>query len=97
MTEQCAQHLEPDVLVDAKGFACPIPLLKARLEIKRMGIGQVLLVKSTDVGTQRDFRSFAASSNHEVLQEKAGDGEFWFWLRIGTLKARPEEPSTFIL
>ncbi|MGP0171336.1 sulfurtransferase TusA family protein [Pseudomonas sp. NCHU5208] len=91
------QAIQHDVLVDAKGMACPIPLLMARLQIKRMETGQVLLVEATDVGTQRDFRSFAASANHEVIRETAADGEFRFWLRIRTLKTEAVEPDQFQL
>ncbi len=97
MIEIIQQPPQHDVLVDARGLACPIPLLKARLEIKRMETGQVLLVMSTDAGTQRDFRTFAGSSSHEVLQEESGEGEFRFWLRIGTLEAQRSEPREYLL
>lgn len=48
-----------DVELDASGLNCPLPLLKAKMELNRMASGAVLKVIATDAGSQRDFRTFA--------------------------------------
>ena len=48
-----------DAELDATGLSCPLPLLKAKLELNRLASGAVLKVSATDAGSQRDFRAFA--------------------------------------
>lgn len=70
-----------DVELDAKGLNCPLPLLKAKMELNRLSSGAVLKVVATDAGSQRDFRTFAKLAGHTLLQEQAEDGVYTYWLR----------------
>ena len=70
-----------DVELDACGLSCPLPLLKAKLELNRLTSGSVLLVKATDAGSQRDFRAFATLSGHSLLHEEVSGGVYSYWLR----------------
>ncbi|MET0124231.1 MAG: sulfurtransferase TusA family protein [Pseudomonas caspiana] len=70
-----------DAEVDAQGLNCPLPLLKAKLELNRLSRGAVLKVIATDAGSQRDFRSFARLAGHELLHEEAEAGVYTYWLR----------------
>lgn len=70
-----------DAEVDASGLNCPLPLLKAKLELNRLYSGAVLKVISTDAGSQRDFRSFARLAGHALLHEEAHAGVYTYWLR----------------
>ena len=73
--------LAHDALVDASGLSCPLPLLKAKMELNRLSAGQVLKVIATDAGSQRDFRSFARLAGHELLREESDAGTYRYWLR----------------
>ena len=42
-----------DAELDASGLNCPLPLLKAKMELNRLGSGAVLKVVATDAGSQR--------------------------------------------
>ena len=70
-----------DVELDASGLNCPLPLLKAKLELNRMASGAVLKVTATDAGSQRDFRVFAQLAGHGLLHEEAEGGVYRYWLR----------------
>lgn len=70
-----------DVELDASGLTCPMPLLKAKLELNRMAGGSVLKVTATDPGSQRDFRSFAQLAGHALLHEEVVQGVYRYWLR----------------
>ncbi|WP_220814419.1 sulfurtransferase TusA family protein [Pseudomonas paralcaligenes] len=72
-----------DTELDASGLNCPMPLLKAKLELNRLPSGAVLKVTATDAGSQRDFRTFATLAGHVLLHEEEGDGVFRYWLRKG--------------
>ena len=63
------------------GLDCPMPLLKAKLELNRLASGAVLKVIASDPGSQRDFRSFAKLAGHALLREETEDGVYRYWLR----------------
>lgn len=73
---------EPHATVDARGQACPIPILWARLQTKAMDDGDVLLVMATDAGTKRDFQTFVEQTGHELLHVAEEAGEYRFWIRV---------------
>lgn len=68
-------------LLDATGLSCPMPLLKAKLELNRLAAGEVLAVTATDAGSQRDFRTFAKLSGHALVGEEVAGETFRYWLR----------------
>lgn len=50
MTDAVAHDCE----LDASGLNCPLPLLKAKMELNKLPSGAVLKVIATDAGSQRD-------------------------------------------
>jgi TusA-related sulfurtransferase len=70
-----------DVELDASGLNCPLPLLKAKMELNRMTSGAVLKVIATDAGSQRDFRTFARLAGHTLLREEDEAGIYRYWLK----------------
>ncbi|WP_312954383.1 sulfurtransferase TusA family protein [Pseudomonas songnenensis] len=80
MTDEQSQSLVHDAEVDAVGLDCPMPLLKAKLELNRLASGAVLKVIASDPGSQRDFRSFARLAGHALLREEVEDGVYRYWL-----------------
>ena len=70
-----------DAELDAVGLDCPMPLLKAKLELNRLPSGAVLKVVASDPGSQRDFRSFAKLAGHALLHEEVEEGLYRYWLR----------------
>jgi TusA-related sulfurtransferase len=70
-----------DAELDASGLNCPMPLLKAKLELNRLPSGAVLKVMATDPGSQRDFRSFARLAGHQLLHEEEDGAVYRYWLR----------------
>lgn len=70
-----------DLVVDARGHRCPMPLLMAKRGLNTLGVGDTLLLLSTDAGSTRDFEVFARQSGHELLASDAHDTEFHFLLR----------------
>jgi len=81
MIPQDAPGMSCDAEVDAVGLACPMPLLKAKMELNQLASGQVLKVTATDPSSQRDFRSFASLAGHALLREESDAGLYRYWLR----------------
>ena len=53
--------------IDARGLACPLPLLKAKQGLHQITSGESLVVLATDVGSVRDFHSFIDLSEHQLI------------------------------
>lgn len=70
-----------DAELDASGLNCPLPLLKAKMELNRLASGAVLKVIATDAGSQRDFRTFAKLAGHTLLLEEVEAGVYSYWLK----------------
>ncbi|AWB09819.1 sulfurtransferase TusA family protein [Thermodesulfobium acidiphilum] len=68
------KNLKVDKTVDARGSACPGPLLAAKREIVSIPIGGIMEVLSSDEGTNEDLPLWAEKVGHEFLGtvEEAG-------------------------
>ncbi len=60
--------------VDARGSACPGPLLEAKKGIGKVRIGEVLEIYSSDAGTRDDIPAWAKKVGHEYLGVLEADG-----------------------
>lgn len=67
-----------DQVVDARGLACPMPIVKTAQAIKSMASGQVLEVKATDPGSVKDFAAWSRSTGHRLLEINEVDGVYTF-------------------
>ena len=81
MTDMQGEWPAADAALDASGLNCPLPLLKAKLELNRLSGGDVLKILATDAGSQRDFRAFTRLAGHQLLHETLIDGVYGYWLR----------------
>lgn len=70
-----------DRILDARGLACPMPIVKARQEINQLQVGQVLKVLSTDRGSIKDFQGWAQTAKNIQLlaqdTERESDKEIY--------------------
>jgi tRNA 2-thiouridine synthesizing protein A len=75
--------MNADKVLDAKGLACPMPIVKTKKEIKEMEPGEVLEIHTTDQGAKSDLTAWAKSTGHELLDyQEEGDIQK-FWIRKG--------------
>lgn len=75
--------ISPTATLDAKGLSCPMPVVKARLELDKLGAGDVLRVLATDPGSVSDFDNFTKMSGHELLESKEDAGVYTYLIRKG--------------
>lgn len=68
-------------VLDVRGLACPLPLLKARKALRDVAVGGVLEVLATDPGSWRDFAAFAEQSGHGLLEASEAQGEYRYRLQ----------------
>jgi tRNA 2-thiouridine synthesizing protein A len=74
MTEVDLNSLEVASTVDARGSACPGPLLEAKKGIGKVKVGEILEILSGDKGTRNDIPAWARKVGQEFLGVLEADG-----------------------
>jgi len=64
----------PAKTVDARGAACPGPLLEAKKAMGGVPVGEVLELWSSDSQTKNDVAAWAGKVGHEFLGVADADG-----------------------
>jgi tRNA 2-thiouridine synthesizing protein A len=70
------KELKVDKLVDARGTACPGPLLEAKRAMASIPMGGIMEVLSSDAGTNEDIPLWANKVGHEYLGNIA-EASYW--------------------
>ena len=65
-----------DSEVDARGLACPLPILRAKKALSAMTSGKLLRVLATDAGSVKDFQAFARQTGNELVAQTQ-EGTVW--------------------
>jgi tRNA 2-thiouridine synthesizing protein A len=81
MDQEALRNLAVDKKVDARGTACPGPLLAAKKAVGEMNSGEVMEVLSSDEGTKRDIPKWAAKMGHEYLGTIEESGYFMIYMK----------------
>lgn len=76
-----------EVLLDVKGMACPLPVLRANRALRSMTAGQKLRVLATDRAAPADFKAFCQETGHDLLASGEENGVFSFLIRRRADKA----------
>ena len=61
------QDITPDNVVDARGSACPGPLLEAKKGMGTVTVDEVVEIRSTDPGSRADIAVWASKVGHKFL------------------------------
>jgi tRNA 2-thiouridine synthesizing protein A len=61
-------------LVDARGLACPMPLVKLRQALMVLAGGEAVRLLATDPQTPDDVAEFCLAAGHELVDSRAEDG-----------------------
>ncbi|QUW22928.1 sulfurtransferase TusA family protein [Sporosarcina sp. Marseille-Q4063] len=59
--------IQTNSIMDAKGLACPMPIVKTKKAIKNLESGEVLEVQATDKGSTADLKAWAEGTGHHYL------------------------------
>ncbi|MCA1030733.1 sulfurtransferase TusA family protein [Bacillus timonensis] len=79
-------------VLDAKGLACPMPIVKTKKEMTQLESGQVMEIQATDKGSTADIKAWAQSTGNQYLGTVEEGDVLKHYLR----KARAEEEKTEI-
>ena len=81
MTVEELNGLEIGKLVDARGTACPGPMLDAKRGMGECPVGEVMEIQSSDSGTIIDIQRWCKKLGHDYLGDVERDGFWSIYLR----------------
>ncbi len=67
--------------IDARGMACPGPLMNLIGAIRHGQVGDVFEVLSSDAGSKTDIPAWVAKAKHELVEVREDDGFARFIVR----------------
>jgi len=67
--------------IDARGMACPGPLMNLIGAIRQGQVGDVFEVLSSDAGSKTDIPAWVAKAKHELVEVREEDGFARFIVR----------------
>lgn len=73
--------VEIDRTIDARGMACPGPLMSLIGAIREGEVGDVFEVDSSDLGSKTDIPAWIAKAGHELIEVVEEDGFARFIIR----------------
>ena len=68
-------------VVDARGLACPLPVIKLRQAIRTVPVAALVELLATDPGATADLEAYERQSGHEVVERSQADGVFRFLIK----------------
>lgn len=84
--------IKTDTVLDAKGLACPMPIVKTKKMVSDLSPGQVLEIHATDKGSTADLKAWAESAGHKYLGTIEDGDVFKHYLRKAS--SDDERPET---
>jgi len=73
--------MQIDKTIDARGMACPGPLMNLIGAIRQGQVGQIFEVFSSDEGSKTDIPAWVAKAKHELVEVVQDDGYAHFIVR----------------
>ena len=70
-----------DKELDARGLACPLPIVKTRKALNDLASGQVLRVMATDAGSVADMAAFAEQTGNQLVGQAQEGPAYVFFLK----------------
>ena len=67
--------------VDAKGLACPMPVVRTKKSMDTINSGEVLEVIATDKGALSDITAWAKAGRHTLLGQKTEEDILYFYIQ----------------
>ncbi|MFD2682385.1 sulfurtransferase TusA family protein [Bacillus seohaeanensis] len=75
--------MEITKVLDAKGLACPMPIVKTKKAINELESGQIVEIHATDKGAKNDLSAWAQSGGHELVKHEEDSDVLKFWIKKG--------------
>ncbi|MCU5406284.1 sulfurtransferase TusA family protein [Bacillus cereus] len=68
-------------VLDAKGLACPMPIVRTKKAMDTLQTGEVLEVHVTDKGSVKDIPAWANKGGHDIVKHVEEADVLKFWIK----------------
>ncbi|MCR6110091.1 sulfurtransferase TusA family protein [Bacillus sp. A301a_S52] len=89
--------IKTDKVLDAKGLACPMPIVKTKKAVNDIQPGEVLEIQATDKGSTADLKAWAEKGGHQYLGTTEEGGILKHYLRKSTSDEEKAETNYSVL
>ncbi len=76
-----SETVSPTKTIDVKGLFCPEPVFRTKIEMERLGIGDVLKVVADDPEAEEDISRWVNRNGHELINFTKGNNELVFMIK----------------
>lgn len=87
--------IQSHVQLDAKGLACPMPIVKTKKAMADVLEGQVLEIQATDKGSVADLAAWSKAVGHQYIGSQEENGVFYHYIRKCNQQASEQVEKTF--
>ncbi|MBS4218675.1 sulfurtransferase TusA family protein [Bacillus sp. FJAT-49711] len=84
-------NIKTDYVLDAKGLACPMPVVKTKKAINEIENGQVLEVQATDKGSKADIKVWSERMGHQYLGTLEDEDKLKHYIRKSPSEEKGEK------
>lgn len=77
-------NMPVETLLDVRGLACPLPVLRAKKTLKTLDIGGILRVEATDPNSVKDMAAFCKQTGNELMESTSAEGVYIFLIKRTT-------------
>ena len=63
--------------VDAVGLFCPIPVVKLKLELEKIGLNEIVEILADDPGVLEDFPNWCKETGNKLLSIKKNEEDIF--------------------
>jgi len=67
--------------LDTLGLRCPEPVMLLRAAVRKMNVGEILLVIADDPATTRDIPGFCDFMDHELVAQEVNETPYRYWVK----------------
>lgn len=75
------EPIKTDLVLDAKGLACPMPVVRTKKAMDGLIEGQVIEIQATDKGSKADLKAWSKNAGHQYLGLIEEDGVIVHYIR----------------
>ena len=73
--------ISPTKTIDVKGLFCPEPVFRTKIEVERMGVGEILKVMADDPEAEEDISRWVNRIGHEMVSFTKENNELIFMIK----------------
>jgi tRNA 2-thiouridine synthesizing protein A len=75
--------MKANELLDAKGLACPMPIVKTKKAMDNLEADELLEIHATNKGVKADLEAWSKAGGHDLLETTEENGVLKFWIKKG--------------